>query len=122
MKSNNTLDIVIKDIDMERIIEFNSILLDYLDKNNLTIIIKDYIIDNINDKDGSPAINNLHIKDFQYKKDDKTGKFRLQYDIERIFCCSDIEASKPDYIDFTFHLKNNDLLAHAEYFNWELNN
>ena len=122
MKTDNALDIVLKNIDLKHIFQHQSILLDYLDKDNLSTVIKHFIIDNIENKDGSPAINNFQIKDFEYKKEGNAGKFRLLFDIERIFCCSDIESSKPDYLDFNFHLENTDLIAHTEYFNWELNN
>lgn len=85
--------------------------------------LKDFLLDIIEDKDGSPSIGQLYIKHLTFDiNDSHKGKFRLAFDIERRFCCSGTEACQQDYIDFNFVLVENTLKAQATYFNWALNN
>jgi len=85
--------------------------------------LKEFLWDLLEDKDGSPSIGNLSIKQLSYNDNDNNkGKFRLAFDIDRRFCCSDTQACQQDYIDFSFELHENLLKTQATYFNWSLNN
>ena len=85
--------------------------------------LKAFLLDTLDDKDGSPSIGELHIKQLLFdQQQPEQGKFRLAFAIERRFCCSGTEACQQDYIDFNFQLADNNLIAHATYFNWSLNN
>lgn len=66
-------------------------------------------------------INNLQIKSLSYKSSINKGKFRLTFDIERQYCCSDIQSTNSDYIDFDFQIKAQELKAQAKYLAWEVN-
>ncbi|PRD56236.1 hypothetical protein [Sphingobacterium gobiense] len=82
--------------------------------------IKAFVFDNLEDKDGAPEVDDLAVSIFKYSEHDKGGYFRLNFYINRRFCCSDIESSRQDYIDFHFSYINETLKASANYFNWNL--
>ena len=82
----------------------------------------DFIFDQLQDKDGSPEINNIRIGNFVWSKEKSSGHFRVHFEINRRFCCSDICASGNDYIDFQFRLEGVKMICRGSYFDWTLNN
>ena len=81
-----------------------------------------FIFDVLGDKDGSPEIGNIEISNFKINPDHLSGSFRLKFQIDRKFCCSDMESCSNDYIDFQFIMKGSKLFATGKYFDWTLNN
>ncbi|MGO1520911.1 MAG: hypothetical protein ACTHZ1_06235 [Sphingobacterium sp.] len=81
-----------------------------------------FLFDHLLDKDGGPTITNIRIDNFKFASQTNKGGFRLHFEINRRFCCSDTCATGVDYIDFQFLLENNQLIAEATYFDWTLNN
>ncbi len=95
------------------------ILLDILTEQQIGHI-KAFVFDNLEDKDGAPEVDNLDISFFKYSEEERRGSFRLHFYINRRFCCSDVESSRQDYIDFQFNYTHEILHASAIYFNWNL--
>jgi hypothetical protein len=81
-----------------------------------------FIFDVLGDKDGSPEIGNIEISNFKINPDHFSGAFRLKFQIDRKFCCSDMESCSNDYIDFQFIMNGSKLFATGKYFDWTLNN
>ncbi len=96
-------------------------LLKLLPKNELENF-RWFIFDELSDKDGSPTVNNLLITKFSYDQTKNKGGFRMSFDIDRKFCCSDTESCKSDYLDFTFQINDNELEASGSYFDWTMGN
>ena len=88
--------------------------------NNLKI--QQYMLDNLNNLDGGPSISNLDIQNFTYNHSLNSGTFRLKFQIERRYCCSDTESCVNDYLDFHFLIRKDKVSASSEYFDWNLNN
>ena len=84
--------------------------------------LQDFVFDNLKDKDGSPEVADIEIKHFKFQEKDKKGSFRLQFLIDRRFCCSDTDSCSADYIDFQFQFQNGILRAIGGYFDWTLSN
>ena len=82
---------------------------------------KGYIFEQLTDKDGSPQAADLRISQFTFDPQTETGKFRLHFQIDRHFCCSDSSSCANDYIDLRFSYSQNRFLAHGSYFNWTVN-
>ncbi|PRD44563.1 hypothetical protein C5745_19270 [Sphingobacterium haloxyli] len=82
--------------------------------------IKEFVFDNLEDKDGAPEVDGLAVSVLTYSEEERGGYFRLAFYINRRFCCSDVESSRQDYIDFHFSYINEILKASAIYFNWNL--
>ena len=99
--------------------EQSNLLLDLLTEQQIAQI-KAFVFDNLEDKDGAPEVENLDISFFKYNEEERSGSFRLHFYINRRFCCSDIESSRQDYLDFHFSYMNETLRASATYFNWNL--
>ncbi len=102
----------------------SSLILEKLENSNLFSKIGSYIFDQIEDKDGLPEITNFDVSNVNYDSNSLKGRFRLSFQIERTFCCSDMESCKPDYLDVTFYFDQNrySLDCEASYFNWQLSN
>jgi len=81
-----------------------------------------FVFEHLQDKDGSPEVTNIRIDTFVWSKETGQGRFRLHFEINRRFCCSDTCATGLDYIDFQFRLKGNRLIASGSYFDWTLDN
>lgn len=96
-----------------------TILLDILTEQQIAQI-KAFVFDNLEDKDGASEVDNLGISFFKYNEGGRSGSFRLHFYINRRFCCSDVESSRQDYVDFHFSYINEILKASATYFNWNL--
>ncbi|WP_159635949.1 hypothetical protein [Sphingobacterium composti Ten et al. 2007 non Yoo et al. 2007] len=92
-----------------------------LDETNL-LFLQEYILDNLPSLDGGPSVSNLSLTNFRFDTSKLNGSFRLKFQIERQYCCSDIESCANDYLDFDFKLQEKTLIAKAEYFDWSLTN
>ncbi len=98
-----------------------SALLDIISKEELDKL-SWFIFDVLGDKDGSPEVGNIQVSSFKYDAEKNKGTFRMQFDIDRKFCCSDLGSCSNDYLDFNFNIENNFLVASGNYFDWTLNN
>lgn len=122
MSSTLTTDLTIVNIKLEDITTNPSLILERLTQTQLEQL-NHFLIDTIEDKDGSPNIGNISIIQLHLHNNiPNKGRFRLEFTIDRRFCCSDIEAAQSDYIDFEFDVIKCDLHAKATYFNWTVNN
>ncbi|MFZ4861672.1 hypothetical protein ACL9RF_05750 [Sphingobacterium sp. Mn56C] len=97
------------------------LFLDKLNAENRQTL-QHYLLDNLSDKDGGPTVDNLAISNFNFDTEARRGRFRLNFTINRRFCCSDIEACGNDYLDFTFTYNWQTIEAVAQYFDWSLTN
>ncbi|SEG66568.1 hypothetical protein [Sphingobacterium lactis] len=84
--------------------------------------LKDFVFDALGNKDGSPEVGNLKVAKFKFDKAKNKGSFRLKFDIDRRYCCSDTESCSSDYVDFVFTTAGKNMLAKGNYFDWTLNN
>ncbi len=116
-----TFNLQIDNNHFSSILEESSNLLKYIQPNELAKL-KDFIFDILGNKDGSPEINNLKISNFIFDNVKNKGSFRLKFDIDRRFCCSDMESCSNDYIDFNFKFENGAFNAKGSYFDWTLSN
>jgi len=98
-----------------------SLLLSLIPKDELDKL-KWFIFDVLADKDGSPEVGNIQVSKLTYLTEQNKGSFRLKFEIDRKFCCSDMESCSNDYIDFNFKMEENKLIAIGNYFDWTLNN
>lgn len=96
-----------------------ALLLDVLTEKQIAQI-NTFIFDNLNDKDGAPQVDDFNILSFTYNEEERRGSFRMHFYINRQFCCSDVESSRQDYVDFQFSYVNETLEATASYFNWDV--
>lgn len=78
------------------------------------------IFDALKDKDGAPTVSNMKIS--QYNFDFLIGTFRLNFQVDRQFCCADTSACATDYIDFKYHYHGEQFFAKGEFLNWVLDN
>jgi len=122
MKDIAEITLTIEQITYEKLTHDPQIILDGLNEISTISIIKDYILTNIEDNSGLPELKNFDLKNVTFDSHKNQGKFRLSFDIERLYSCSAITSNKTDYIDFDFHISNSTLYGTAHYFNWELNN
>ncbi|MVZ64463.1 hypothetical protein GQF61_01250 [Sphingobacterium sp. DK4209] len=81
---------------------------------------RSYIFDQLQDKDGSPQADGFKITQFKYSPQDSKGSFRLSFDIDRHFCCSDSNSCSNDYVDMKFSYLNALFQADGCYFNWTI--
>lgn len=84
--------------------------------------LQDYILDHLSSLDGGPSVNDYRIANFSWDRILQKGTFRLNFTIDRRFCCSDTESCATDYLDFDFSVQDAILTATSEYFEWALNN
>jgi len=80
--------------------------------------INDYVIDQLEDKDGGPHLSDFSISGLTFYAENTGGSFRLHFKIDRQFCCSDILSCQMDYIDFTFNKSNNTIILTGGYTSW----
>ncbi len=100
----------------------NALLLKKIEEAESFSTLKDYIKDNLNNKDGAPEITNLTVKELVFVPTTHTGKFRLSFNILRHYTCSNTKFEQVDYVDFDFRLIDNLLIAKTIYFVWEVTN
>lgn len=84
--------------------------------------LQEVVFDNLSDKDGAPQIDDLIIEKFTIDEKKTHGKFRINFNINRQFCCSDTSACQSDYIDFTFTYRPNFINAIGDFVNWNIEN
>lgn len=81
---------------------------------------RSYIFDQLQDKDGSPQADGFKITQFTFSPQESRGSFRLHFDIDRYFCCSDSNSCSNDYIDMKFSYIDSLFRAEGSYFNWTI--
>ncbi|MGJ1430093.1 hypothetical protein ACR79M_00475 [Sphingobacterium spiritivorum] len=118
---NLQIQITINTIELRKIQEEPQQLIAHIPPENWEVI-KAEIVDQLADRDGAPQLEQIHIQNFQWDENSHKGSFRMQFLINRHFCCSDTEACAMDYVDWKFTYHNSQLLAEANYVNWTLDN
>lgn len=96
-------------------------IINYLIEKKL-VKLEEYILDNLSNLDGGPAVNNLEVVNFKYDQPQQKGRFRLKFQIDRRYCCADMESCVNDYLDFDYRIYQDRLIAKTSYFDWSLNN
>lgn len=121
MREANQFNFSIENINEEHFTTDPQLLLQHISSQELSRF-KEYLFDSLSTKDGAPTFSNLALKNFTYNAEDKKGRFRISFDIERAYCCSDTESCNSDYADFDFQYTEPRIVANTQYFVWELNN
>ncbi|MCI0921935.1 hypothetical protein [Sphingobacterium rhinopitheci] len=121
MKEVNQFNFSIENISKAQLLENPQIIADDLNKMPKNTF-KDYLLDRITNKDGAPTFSNLKTTNFHIDGENDKGKFRITFEIDRTYCCSDTQSSNVDYADFDFELINNKLNATTNYFVWDIDN
>lgn len=93
-------------------------LLPFIEKHQKEI--NDYVIDQLEDKDGGPHLSDFSISGLTFYAENIGGSFRLHFKIDRQFCCSDILSCQMDYIDFKFNKSNNIITLTGGYTSWTI--
>lgn len=106
---------------LERCLREPALLGEYLSEENKQAV-GAFVFEKLTDKDGAPRLTDYKVKSLSYDSEEKRGRFRLAFQINRRFCCADVEACSNDYLDFEFYYSNNILQAKAVYFQWSLDN
>jgi len=84
--------------------------------------ISDHVVEQLKDRDGGPVLTDLKLFKFRYEPSTGRGSFRLNFQITRQYCCSDISGCADDYLDFKFVYLNENFVAEGNYFQWSLDN
>lgn len=121
MNMSSNLTIEISPINDEELEQNSQLIISKLTEASL-LKIRKYILDNLASLDGGPSISNLVVANLNYNSNKQDGTFRLKFQIDRQYCCSDMQACANDYLDFDFKVEEKMLLAHTEYFDWSLTN
>lgn len=121
MSNSNELLLHIKNIAVENLEKDQDSILQKIDKES-THNLQEYILNHLQTLDGGPTINNLQIENLAYDPINEKGKFRLKFQIDRRYCCSDIESCSNDYLDFEFEYQKGNIRARTEYFDWTITN
>lgn len=119
--NNSELVIEIRDIDTEKLSSNPQIFVDNIDFVNFHKL-QQYVLDSLNNLDGGPSISHLEVTNLKSNIEDNVGSLRLKFQIDRRYCCSDIESCSNDYLDFNFKIEQDKLIAKSEYFDWNINN
>ncbi|HAE67991.1 MULTISPECIES: hypothetical protein [Sphingobacterium] len=105
-------------------IEKDSLIIPFTDQELLPFVdkhqkeINDYVIDQLEDKDGGPHLSDFSVNRLTFFADQTGGSFRLHFKIDRQFCCSDLLSCQTDYIDFKFNKSNNTITLTGGYISW----
>jgi hypothetical protein len=118
---SSELTIEISPINIEEWEPNSQSILSQVTEENL-IKIRAYILDNLAGLDGGPSISEFEVANLKFNSEMKRGSFRLKFQIDRQYCCSDTQACSNDYLDFDFSVEHYKLKAHTEYFDWSLTN
>ncbi len=121
LNMSSDLTIEISPTNAEELAQNSQLIMSHLTEDSLQKI-REYILDNLDSLDGGPSIMNLSVINLNYNSDTKKGSFRLKFQIDRQYCCSDLQACANDYLDFDFSTKDDKLVARAAYFDWSLTN
>lgn len=93
-------------------------LLPFIEKHRK--VINDYVVEQLEDKDGGPHLSDLSMSALSFYADSTGGSFRLHFKIDRQFCCSDILSCQMDYIDFKFNKPNDTITLTGSYTVWTI--
>ncbi|WP_033564510.1 hypothetical protein [Sphingobacterium sp. SYP-B4668] len=118
---NLTLSITLATGDIARITNAPQELLTMIPSDQWDTI-QDLIVGALDDQDGSPQLDEVEIGNLEYHENIHQGTFRMFFLIHRRFCCSEQVSWAKDYVDWTFSIQQDKLLATAAYFNWTLDN
>lgn len=119
--STITLNISVTDTVIQEIKQNFSLLLDKItDKDRKQF--QEVVFDSLSDKDGAPQIGDLTISSFNFDDIEKKGRFRISFNIDRQFCCSDTTSCQSDYVDFDFTYISGNVVAVGSFMSWDLNN
>lgn len=122
MKEVNDFEFSLDNISLSDLIENkDQVFIQFLNSPEF-IQFKDYLFDSLINKDGGPTFSDFKILKNEFNQDTLNGKFRLQFNIDRMYCCSDDEFCNTDYVDFSYCFLNGKLIANTQYFIWQLNN
>lgn len=121
MSDSNKLIIKISNISAESLENNPDGLLQHISPEDQKRL-QEYILDRLSSLDGGPSVSTYRIANFSWDSHLKKGRFRLNFTIDRRFCCSDTESCATDYLDFDFTVQETVLTATTEYFEWALNN
>lgn len=116
-----TIDIPITAHMLTACLQQPSLLEKHLSEDNKQAI-NSFVFDQLADKDGAPSLAGFAVKSMSYDAVEKAGRFRLAFQINRRFCCADVEACANDYLDFSFDYVKETIEAKATYFQWNLDN
>lgn len=83
---------------------------------------QEVVFDSLSDKDGAPQIGDLTISIFTFDDIQKKGRFRISFNIDRQFCCSDTTSCQSDYVDFDFTYASGNIVAIGNFMNWDIDN
>jgi len=84
------------------------------------VSLTDFVLEHLQDWEGAPELNDLSISKWSFDAAHFLGKFRVNFLINRRYCCSDQQSCKNDYMDFTFRYHDQVFVATAEYFDWNV--
>jgi len=115
------LKINISHLELQQIEQNHQILLTKISLDDMKLI-QDAVFDDLTDKDGAPKIGDLLVSIFDIDHLKTKGRFRITFNINRQFCCSDISSCKSDYIDFNFTYVNNEFEVIGSFMNWDMDN
>ncbi|UIR57780.1 hypothetical protein LZQ00_08130 [Sphingobacterium sp. SRCM116780] len=115
------LKINISNIELQEIEQNHQILLTKMSLDDMKQI-QDTVFDSLTDKDGAPQVGDLFVSIFDMDNLKTKGRFRLTFNINRQFCCSDINSCKSDYIDLNFTYVNDQFEAVGSFMNWDMDN
>src|SRR5690606_36570058 len=121
LNMTSDLTIEISPTNAEELAQNSQLIMRHLTEDSLQKS-REYILDNLDSLDGGPSITNLSVINLNYNSATKKGSFRLRFQTDRQYCCSDLQACANDYLDFDFSTKDDKLVARAEYFDWSLTN
>jgi hypothetical protein len=85
-------------------------------------LLQEVVFDSLSDKDGAPQIGDINISSFTFDNIEKKGRFRISFNIDRQFCCSDTTSCQSDYIDFDFSYASGNISATGHFINWDIDN
>lgn len=122
MKAKTDFNFSLEHVNINDTIKHPELILEKWKSSNIMSAFKQYIIDKLPDREGAPSLENLQIKNFIYNSETKNGRFRLAFEINRMFCCSEFTSCNQDYIDFDYSIDNNKLVSQATYFVWSIDN
>ncbi|EEI92956.1 hypothetical protein HMPREF0765_1470 [Sphingobacterium spiritivorum ATCC 33300] len=118
---NLEIKITISNNELRSIQEDPQQLITHISSENWEAL-KSGIVDQLADRDGAPQLDQIRIQNFRWDENSRKGSFRMQFLINRHFCCSDTEACAMDYVDWNFVYNAGLLSADANYVNWTLDN
>lgn len=84
------------------------------------LLIDDHVVNQLEDKDGAPALSDFSIGNITFDRLSSKGSFRVHFKISRQFCCSDITSCQKDYMDFKFTKRGQKIDITGSYVLWTI--